>query len=77
MQHTDSGSQAPSPSPIMLTVQGVAVLLACSPRTVYRLADAGRMPPPVKLGALARWSRDAIDSWIAAGCPNCRNSRRS
>jgi len=77
MQHADPGSQAPSPSPIMLTVQGVAVLLACSPRTVYRLADAGRMPPPIKLGALVRWSRDSIDAWIAAGCPNCRNSRRS
>ena len=56
----------------LLNVQGVADLLCCSTRHVYRLADAGRMPRPVKLGALVRWSRTAIDKWIADGCPSCR-----
>jgi predicted DNA-binding transcriptional regulator AlpA len=27
----------------------------------------------MKLGALVRWSRQAIENWIAAGCKNCRN----
>jgi excisionase family DNA binding protein len=53
----------------LLDVQAVATLLACSARHVYRLADAGRMPPPVKLGALVRWPRRAIEKWIADGCP--------
>ena len=31
----------------LLDVQGVAQLLDCSSRHVYRLSDAGRMPAPV------------------------------
>jgi excisionase family DNA binding protein len=53
----------------MLDVRAVAALLDCSVRHVYRLADAGRMPRPVKLGALVRWRRAEVESWIADGCP--------
>jgi excisionase family DNA binding protein len=54
-------------------VQTVAAMLACSPRHVYRLADADRMPRPVRLGSLVRWDLDAIDQWIRAGCPSLRS----
>jgi excisionase family DNA binding protein len=57
----------------MLDVQAVATMLSVSSRTVYRLADAGRMPSPVKLGALVRWNRAVIDDWLAAGCPAARH----
>ncbi len=67
---------AQAPAAKLLDVQAAAALLGCSPRTVYRLADAGRMPPPVKLGALVRWNRAAVEDWIAAGCPSCRPSCR-
>ena len=60
----------------LLGVQAVAELLDCSSRHVYRLADAGRMPAPVKLGSLVRWPRNAIEDWIAAGCPSCGNRIR-
>jgi excisionase family DNA binding protein len=53
----------------MLTVHDVAGMLNCSTRTVYRLIDSGRMPRPVRLGALVRWPRADIESWIALGCP--------
>jgi excisionase family DNA binding protein len=56
----------------LLDVQAVAEMLGCSPRHVYRLSDAGRMPSPVKLGALVRWSAAAVRDWIDQGCPNCR-----
>lgn len=56
----------------LLNVGQVAELLGCSVRHTYRMADAGRMPRPIKLGALVRWPRAAIESWIAAGCPSCR-----
>jgi len=73
MQDQDVRARSDQPiGPLMLTVDGVASLLACSPRTVYRLADSGRMPPPVRLGSLVRWSRQAIDAWVVAGCPSCR-----
>ena len=59
----------------MLDVDGLAELLRCSPRTVYRLADSGRLPRPVKLGALVRWRRAEIDDWLTAGCPPVRNAQ--
>jgi excisionase family DNA binding protein len=60
----------------LLDVRAVARLLCCSVRHVYRLADGGRMPPPVKLGALVRWSRQSIEEWIANGCKSCRQAGR-
>ena len=60
----------------LLDVRAVAAMLACSARHVYRLADAGRMPPPIKLGALVRWSRFSVNTWLAEGCPPCRKGGR-
>lgn len=61
----------------LLSVKEVAALLACSPRHVRRLADAGKMPQPVRLGALIRWDQSAIKCWIAEGCPTVPATRRS
>ena len=58
----------------LLDVKAVAALFSCSPRHVYRLADAGLMPRPVKLGVLVRWPRLAIETWVSEGCPKCRPS---
>jgi excisionase family DNA binding protein len=66
----------PAPAPALLDVRAVAVLLDCSPRHVYRLADAGHMPPPVRLGALVRWRRQDIETWLAGGCKPCQPARR-
>ena len=55
--------------PQFLTARDIARLLKCSVRTVYRLTDSGRMPRPVKLGAMVRWPREVIESWVAIGCP--------
>lgn len=60
----------------MLTVDQVARMLCCSPRTVRRLTDAGRMPRPVRLGSLLRWPRENVENWISQGCPR-REGRRS
>ncbi len=66
----------PEPRPAitaeLLDVRAAAVLLGCSPRHVYRLADAGKMPAPVRLGSLVRWNRSALLTWISEGCPNVR-----
>ena len=59
----------------LLDVRAVASLLACSSRTVYRLADGGKMPRPVKLGALVRWPRAAIEEWVAGGCQPVRAAK--
>jgi len=62
--------------PQLLDVNDVATIAACSPQTVRRLADAGKMPLPVKLGRLRRWPRVAIEEWIAEGCPKLERGRR-
>jgi excisionase family DNA binding protein len=67
----------PETVPALLDVQAVAALLDCSTRHVYRLADAGQMPRPVKLGALVRWRRQDMDTWLAQGCPSCRTAGRA
>jgi excisionase family DNA binding protein len=53
----------------LLDVEAVAALLGVSSRHVYRLADGGRMPRPLKLGGARRWDRQAVEQWIADGCP--------
>ena len=60
----------------MLTVEEVAAILKCSPRTVYRLADAGKVPPPCRLGALVRWPANVVQSWISEGCPAASGQRK-
>lgn len=54
--------------PVLLDVRAVAALLDCSPRHVFRLADAGKMPPPIHVGALVRWRRTELEGWIKGGC---------
>ena len=60
----------------MLTVNELARIMNCSPRTVYRLSDRGRIPTPVRLGGLVRWSRTVIEKWMAEGCPARPQARR-
>lgn len=52
----------------LLDVRAVALRLACSTRHVYRLADGGAMPAPIRLGASVRWSSNDLESWINGGC---------
>jgi excisionase family DNA binding protein len=68
---------ADAPAAQLLDVRAVAQLLACSVRHVFRLAGAGRMPQPVRIGALVRWRRADLDGWLAAGCPPCRSVGRA
>ena len=72
VERTDGRDAGPGVEPAMLTVHDVARMLNCSSRTVYRLTDTGRMPRPVKLGALIRWPLETIKKWIADGCPSIR-----
>jgi excisionase family DNA binding protein len=65
-----------STPPALLDVQAVAALLDCSTRHVRRLADGGKMPPPIKLGALLRWRRADLDVWLAGGCRPLRRAGR-
>jgi excisionase family DNA binding protein len=72
-QSTAAGQEtAHTVTAVVITIDDVAALLGCSTRHVRRLADSGRIPHPVKFGALLRWIKTDVDQWIAGGCPNCR-----
>lgn len=56
----------------LIDARCIAKKLACSERTVYRLADAGQMPWGLRLGALRRWRAVEFDQWVRDGCPPVR-----
>jgi predicted DNA-binding transcriptional regulator AlpA len=62
----------PKPSSAMLDCESFAELLGVSARHLRRLVDAGKAPPPAKLGACSRWPRPVVEAWIADNCPPCR-----
>jgi len=69
------GSASTAPAPVrLLTIGEVADLLKLSIRTIRRLADSGKMPRPVKVGALIRWKAIDLESWVEAGCPSVRRA---
>lgn len=58
MTHNDTPIQ-------LLTVRDVASRLAIKPRTVWRLAAAGKLPSPVKLGTrTTRWVEADIKRYL-------------
>jgi len=71
-----AGTVGSSESPLM-DVKAFAALLRCSTKHIRRMADAGRCPPPIRLGSLLRWNRKVVDEWIAADCPMVRAPRMS
>jgi predicted DNA-binding transcriptional regulator AlpA len=46
----------------------VGIVLKCSCSTVYRLADAGKIPYGFKLGNMRRWDMGDLENFIASGC---------
>ena len=75
--NTGSESKKQEAEPVLLAVGHVASMLSCSERSVWRLSDEGKMPAPVRIGRLVRWSRDKLNEWIDAGCPRVRPLRRA
>lgn len=71
-EHVAGPDRAPA---AMLDVRGVAAMLNCATRTVHRLRDSGKMPPPVRIGSLIRWRRSDLEVWIADGCPSYRTAK--
>lgn len=72
-QVTPPGSQSPHPrpddGPQLIEVTELAKMLGISPRTIWRLKDAGKVPKPISIGSRVRWRKDEITEWIKAGCP--------
>ena len=50
---------------MLMNVEQVAERLGISERTVRRWSASGVLPPSIKVGRCARWSRESIRRWIA------------
>lgn len=59
----------PSEQPILLTAKQVAALLQIGERTLWRHVSAGRFLSPFRVGGATRWPREAVERWVAEGCP--------
>jgi len=55
---------------LLLSVKDVAKLLGISPRQLYRLHSAGKIPLPIRTLGRPLWNRKELESWIDAGCVN-------
>ena len=65
------------PTSPLMKVEQVAERLSVSARHIYRMADGGLMPRPLKLGGVNRWSEQVLAAWIADGCPKLLEPRKT
>ena len=73
--HMTSMQTAEGPARRLIDARETGRLLGCSWRTVLRHADAGRIPPGFKLGALRHWDAAELDAFIAGGCKPPKTAR--
>ena len=61
-------------TPTLIDVKTLSRRLGLSPRHVWRLRDAGKIPQSFHVAGTrsVRWQKHEIDDWIAAGCPERR-----
>jgi len=60
----------------LMTVKDLAATLKCGVRSVWKMRDSGKLPPPIHPGGtrLCRWRRADVEEWIKAGCPTPRGA---
>ena len=76
-QATSTNSSPMPPGRSLIDVHLVASKYGCDERSVFRWADAGKIPFGVKLGSLRRWDLSEIDAHIASGCKPVRHVGRA
>lgn len=65
------------PGRMLIDVRTVAAKYGADERSIFRWADAGKIPFGVKLGSLRRWDVADIDAHIANGCKPVRHVGRA
>ena len=76
MNDEPNPATATRPEALLIDVDAVALMLDVAARTVWRLADSGKMPRPLAIGRCRRWNRKAIQEWIDGGCQPVRPATR-
>ncbi len=65
------------PGRMLIDVHTVAAKYGADVRSIFRWADAGKIPFGVKIGSLRRWDIADIDAHIANGCKPIRSAKKS
>ena len=62
---TDERVEQHVPERLLLNVREVAELLSISERTVWKMASCRELPAPLRIGRSQRWSKKALEEWVA------------
>jgi predicted DNA-binding transcriptional regulator AlpA len=71
--HPDTSA---SLTPLLIDINGLAIVLARSVPSLHRDDAAGRLPAALRIGGSKRWRLSEISEWVKAGCP-CRSEWQS
>ncbi len=75
-QGSSTTSRPMPPGRMLIDVRIVAAKYGADKRSIFRWADAGKIPFGIKLSSLRRWDVAEIDAHIAAGCKPIRQVGR-
>lgn len=64
-----AGQKMPDDKGLLIDKKSAAKLLKLSDRTIWAMANEGRMPKPIKIGRLVRWGFEELQAWVNAGGP--------
>jgi hypothetical protein len=65
MPHTAPDPVEATPTPTFVPTARLAEILVCHPKTVLRLAQQGKIPPPLIVGGLRRWDLNRVLAALA------------
>ena len=76
-QGVSTNSRPMPPGRMLIDVRTVAAKYGADERSIFRWADAGKIPFGVKLGSLRRWDLSEIDAHIANGAKPVRTAGKA
>lgn len=60
---------------LLLNANELSDMLGVSVRQIWRMRDAGVLPPPIEMGKRCiRWEIGVIHDWISSGGPHVRRT---
>lgn len=66
----DAATATADAGPLLLDAKRLAVLLSVGLRTIRSWDSSGRLPTPLRIAGVVRWSKVEIEAWIRAGSPS-------
>ncbi len=62
------GKEIPEQNCVLVSCRTLAKMMNLSPRTVWRLRSAGKLPKAVSIGSSIRWRISDINLFIGCDC---------